>query len=78
MTITKQDLKQALTEILDDRESKEHQEEHEWIRERIKAEQDKRRMYRAFTRIFIRWSIPTLLTGILYWLQSGHWPKIEL
>lgn len=55
-----------------------NKQEVEWIRESIEAQKERRRMYRAFTRIFISWSIPTLLTGILVWLQSGHWPKIEL
>ena len=75
MTISKEELKALFEEVLDDRESTDHREEHEWIRERIKVEQARKRMYRQITRTLIGWSIPFLLTGVVYWLQTGHWPQ---
>ena len=75
MTISKEELKALFEGVLEERESHDHREEHEWIRERIKAEQTRNRMYRQITRTMITWSIPFLLTGIVYWLQTGHWPQ---
>ena len=79
MNIDRDDLRLLLEEILEDRAHLDlqlHVEEHEWIRERIKAEQERKRMYRALTRSFISWGLPALLTGTLAWLQGGTWPKL--
>jgi hypothetical protein len=73
--IGKDELKALLEGILDERESSEHYEEHEWIRERIKVEQARKRMYRQITKTAISWSVPFLLTGVVYWLQTWHWPQ---
>ncbi len=73
--ISKEELKDLLEGVLEERESHDHREDHEWIRERIKAEQERKRMYRQITRWFLGWSIPFLLTGVVYWLQTGHWPQ---
>ncbi len=75
MTISKEELKALFEGVLEERESNDHREEHEWIRERIKVEQARKRMYRQVTRTLIGWSIPFLLTGVVYWLQTGHWPQ---
>ena len=78
MSIDTEELERVLTKVLNERDAVEYREELEWVRERIKSEQERRCMYRALTRIFISWGLPTLLTCLLIWLQSGRWPKIEL
>ena len=79
MNIDRDDLRIMLEEILEDRsyiDQQLHAEEHEWIRAGIKAEQERKRMYRAMTRSFISWGLPALLTGALAWLQGVTWPKL--
>jgi len=51
---------------------------HEWVSARIEAEIARKKMYISITKAFIGWSIPAILTGVVYYLQTGHWPKINL
>lgn len=81
MEIDKSSIKELLLEALQEHHDKadgDHVAHHEWIQERIEAEKDRRRMYRAFTRTFISWGLPIILTGLLAWFQTGHWPKVDL
>lgn len=74
MTISKNDLKEIIEEVFNERQVFEHEDQHQWIRERIKAEQDRKLMYRAITKSAISWSVPFLLTGLVFWFNNGHWP----
>ena len=69
------ELKSILAEFFDERETHEHREEHEWIRAKIDAEKEKKIMYSSIARSAIGWSIPFLLTGLIVWAQTGHWPS---
>ena len=77
MTISRSDIKEILIEVLEERQICEHEEQHEWLTQRIKADRERKLMYRAITRSAIGWSIPFLLTGIVIWLQTGHWPAMH-
>jgi hypothetical protein len=75
MTISRDELREIMMEIFEERskiDSVEHLEHHQWIQERIKAEYERREMYREITKIVIQYSIPAILAGTYYWLQ-GHW-----
>ncbi len=76
--LNREELKDVLVEIFEERarvNEEDHSEHHAWIQARIEAEQDRKKMYRAVTKTAIQWSILFLLTGISYWLQTGHWPQ---
>ena len=71
------ELKAALEEIFEERQrinAEEHKDHHEWIAERILAEKDRQEMYKEARRILMQWSIPSVLAGVLYFLQNGKWP----
>lgn len=72
--MTDQNLKEVFLEAL--REHHEsivdaHAAHHEWIQERIEAEQAKKLMMRKVTDIAIQWSVVSLLGAAWYWIQ-GH------
>jgi hypothetical protein len=72
--LNRAELKEVLVEIFEDRariDNEDHSDHHEWIKERIKAEQDRREMYRVVTTTLIQYSLPVLLAAVWYWLQ-GH------
>lgn len=82
--IDRDTLKAVLEEIFEQRsriDSHAHNEHHQWIQGRIEAEEALREackarkdMYKELTKSILQWSIPFLLTGVWYWLQTGHWP----
>jgi hypothetical protein len=68
------ELKEVLIEIFEERariSNEDHSEHHEWIKERIRAEQERRAMYHVITTTFVQYSLPVLLAAAWYWLQ-GH------
>ena len=72
--IDKNILKGALAEALNERQSCEHESHHEWLTQKIKAERERKLMYRAITKSVISWSVPAILTAIVFFVQKGHWP----
>lgn len=76
--LNRQELKEVLEEIFESRahiDNKDHSDHHAWIQERIEAERERKRMYKVMTRTLVQWSIPFILSGAVYWLQTGSWPK---
>ena len=83
--ITEDRLKEILTDFFDERarvDAETHGEHHAWIQAQIDAEierrqaaLDRREMYREIRKTVISWSIPVLLSGVLYFLTHGSWPK---
>jgi hypothetical protein len=73
MAISKEDLKEVMAEVFNDRRIsyEDHSEHHEWIQERIEAEKARKEMYREITKVTIQYSIPVMLAAAYYWLQ-GH------
>jgi hypothetical protein len=84
MTLDKATIKAVLEEVFEERsriDSEAHNVHHQWIQCRIEAEEAlrdarkaRKEMYKELTKIIMQWSIPALLTGTLYWLQTGQWP----
>lgn len=73
--LNRAELKEVLIEIFEERartDNEDHAGHHQWIQERIKAEQDRREMYHEVTKVVIQYSIPVMLAGAYYWFQ-GHW-----
>lgn len=48
-----------------------HAAHHEWIQERIEAEQARKEMMSKITDAAIQWSVVGLLGSLVYWVQ-GH------
>jgi hypothetical protein len=73
MNFDKENLKELLLETLQEHHESvidAHAAHHEWIQERIEAEQAKKLMMRKVTDIAIQWSVVSLLGGAWYWIQS--------
>jgi hypothetical protein len=74
MNLNKDDLKEILSELLDARsleETKEHQEQHEWLSARITAEKLRQDFYREAIKTTIQYSLPVIFSAAIYWVQ-GH------
>ena len=77
MTISREELRETLTEFFDERarvDAVTHGEHHAWIALKIEAEQERIGMYRSVTKAAISWSVPVLLGAVWYFLQHGKWP----
>jgi hypothetical protein len=78
ISLSREELKEILAEIFAERakiDSEEHEADHRWIQEMIKAEHEKAEMYKEVRRIIMQYSLPLLLAGIFYWVQDwaqGH------
>lgn len=74
MTIDKDELRDIMHEIFEERNRSElascHQEHHEWIRERIEKDIARKEMYKEVTKSALQYSIPALLAGAYYWLHG--------
>lgn len=77
MSISRDDLREVMSEMLNDRRINldEHGEHHEWIQERIETEKARKDLYREVTRTVIQWSVLGILGGLVFWVQNGHFPK---
>lgn len=47
-----------------------HAAHHEWIQERIEAEQARKEMMSKITDAAIQWSVVGLLGSLVYWVQT--------
>jgi galactose-1-phosphate uridylyltransferase len=73
-SISKDELKEILEDIFEARakmDSEEHADQHEWLKTRIKAENDREEFYREAIKTVIQWSIAGMLASIVYFVQ-GH------
>lgn len=73
MDFDKINLKKLLLETLQEHHENvidAHAAHHEWIQERIEAEQARKLMMSKMTDAAIQWSVVGLLGGIWYWIQS--------
>jgi hypothetical protein len=81
MPYNKDELRELFTEIVVEHNRRyndlndDHAEQHQWLKERIEAEHDRREMYIAVRNAAIGWSIPFILGGIVIWMNTGHWPS---
>jgi regulation of enolase protein 1 (concanavalin A-like superfamily) len=71
--IDKNSLKLVLQEFFDERETSEHREQHEWLRERIEVERERKRMFQVVTKTALGWSVTAVLTAITAWVFTGNW-----
>jgi hypothetical protein len=79
MIMDKDILKSVMYEVFEELNNignNDHSEHHAWIHAQIESEKNRKEMYKAITRSALQWSIPFLFTGVIYWLQTGHWPKV--
>jgi hypothetical protein len=73
--IDKEDLHLIISEIFEEQvelHAQSHKAHHDWIQGRIEAEKERADYYREAKKTVIGWSIATLASAGIYFLQS-HW-----
>lgn len=81
INLNKDELRELLSEVVAEHNrrigdlTEEHSAQHEWLREYIEAEKDRKEMYLAIRNAVIGWSIPFILTALVVWFNTGHWIK---
>ncbi|QWF71994.1 hypothetical protein KEF85_05935 [Methylomonas paludis] len=77
MTISREELRDTLTEFFDEQarlDAVTHSQHHAWIALKIDAEKQRIAMYRAIAKAALSWSVPVLLGAVWYFVQHGKWP----
>lgn len=75
MTITRDDIKQVMDEILAEHtvvSSMEHAEHHTWLHEHINAEKARKEVYWEITKTVTQWGVLGILGAMGYWIQKLH------
>ena len=73
MNFDKENLKELLLETLQEHHESvidAHAAHHEWIQERIEAEQARKLMMTKISDAAIQWSVVGLLGSLVYWVQA--------
>lgn len=76
-TITKDDLKLALSEVLEERrtvEAETHAMHHTWIEAQIQKDRERIEMYAALKKAAATWLMIGILTALATKIWTGHWP----